>query len=566
MQFRITLIFLFALLFSCSDSDLEKTDLVITNANIYTLNDEAPWANSLAISNGKISAIGDYEAIKKTISGDPKIIDAENNFVMPGFIEGHGHFAGMGEMLININLLQSRSWEEIVDQVAQKVEQSSPGEWIEGRGWHQEKWDSLSILNVDGYPLHHKLSKISPDNPVILYHASGHSLFANEKAMDVAKITKETEAPMGGAIIRDQDGDAIGVFEERAMNLIKRSHQKYEAELGKEALDKKWYLGIELAQKECLSKGITSFQDAGSKFDEVNKYSAMAEKKELDIRLWTMIRESADDMESKLAAIRQIGTGDNHFTCRAIKSELDGALGSFGAWLLAPYNDKKDFIGQNTTEISELENIAKLAKANDMQLCIHAIGDRGNRESLNVIEKYTDRSKDHRWRIEHAQHLSTDDIPRFKELGVIASMQGIHCTSDAPFVEKRLGVKRAKEGAYAWRSLIDAGAIVTNGSDAPVEDVDPLASFYASVTRTRTDNGLVFFPEQRMSREEAIQSYTINNAFAAFEDELKGSLEIGKLADLVILSNDLVNCTDSEILETQVLITIVDGQIKYQKE
>lgn len=550
----------FLLLFSCKSES--NYDLVISNAKIYTVDSTNEWAEAIAIKDGKIVAIGSIDDFTQEAK---KTIDAKGQFIMPGFIEGHGHFAGMGEMLINLNLLRSKSWEQIVEQVAQKSKTVQLGEWIEGRGWHQEKWDSIDIRNIDGYPYHNELSKISSENPVILYHASGHSLFANEAAMKEAGITQESVAPMGGAIIRDADGIAIGVFEERAMNLISRAHKKYEQGLSEKELEDKWYRGITLAQKECLQKGITSFQDAGSHFEELDKYEQLAKDGKLDIRLWAMVRHSYDQMDGKLSKYKKQGVGNNFYSCTAIKSELDGALGSFGAWLLEDYSDKAGFTGQNTTEIKELEQIAQLAKTNDMQLCIHAIGDRGNRESLNVIEKFTNADQDHRWRIEHAQHLHPDDIKRFKTSGTIASMQGIHCTSDAPFVEKRLGEKRSREGAYPWRSLIDAGAIVTNGTDAPVEDVNPLECFYATVTRKRIDNGFEFFPEQKMTRKEAIASYTINNAYAVFEEDIKGSLEIGKVADLVMLSQDLINCSDEDVLKTEVLMTIVNGEVKFEK-
>jgi predicted amidohydrolase YtcJ len=292
----------------------------------------------------------------------------------------------------------------------------------------------------------------------------------------------------------------------------------------------------------------------------------MAEKEELDIRLWAMVRQSAETMRGRLQNIRVIDAGNKYFTCRAIKSELDGALGSFGAWLLAPYEDKADFLGQNVTSIGEVEAIAKLAEEHEMQLCVHAIGDRANRETLDIFEQYDPgRSRDLRWRIEHSQHLHPDDIGRFASLGVIASMQGIHCTSDAPFVVSRLGEERARNGAYNWRALIDQGAVVTNGTDTPVEDINPIESFYASVTRKRIDNGFEFFPENSMTREEAIYSYTMANAYAAFEENDKGSLEAGKLADIVILSENLISCPDSSILDTEILYTIVGGEIKFQK-
>jgi predicted amidohydrolase YtcJ len=365
--------------------------------------------------------------------------------------------------------------------------------------------------------------------------------------------------------VRDNSGKAIGVFEERAMKVIYKVYQEYLETLSPEEQKKQWLKGIELAQKECLAKGVTSFQDAGSKFNELDWYKELAEAGKLDLRLWAMIRHSSKDMEGKLQSFPWINLGNGYFSVNGIKTEVDGALGSFGAWLLKPYQDKPDFEGQNTTSVEEVKKIAQMAREHKLQLCIHAIGDRANRVCLDIIEgelKKNPSEKPLRWRIEHAQHLDPDDIPRFKKLGVIAAMQAVHCTSDAPFVVKRLGEERARKGAYAWRSLLDAGAVVTNGTDAPVEDVDPLRSFYAAVTRRRADNGMIFFPEQKISRKEAIYSYTLANAYAAFEEQDKGSLSKGKLADFVVLTEDLRNCPDEAILGTMVLMTVVGGQVK----
>jgi len=541
-------------------------DMIIHSGNIYTVNSDIPYVEAVAIKNGRIINIGSNDDIKNLSTKETKMIDAEGAFVMPGFIEGHGHFSMLGKSLQELNLLKTKSWDEIVSLVEEKAKTAKPGEWISGRGWHQEKWTAYPGQTFFGYPDHKKLSEVSPNNPVILIHASGHGLFANAKAMEMANISVETIDPAGGAIIRDNQGEAIGVFEERAMSMIRSLHQDYLNSIDPQERQEKWEESIELAMEECLKKGITSFQDAGSSFKEIEDYTTMAKAKELDLRLWAMIRRSSKEMSGRLASIKTINAGDHYFTCRAIKTEIDGALGSYGAWLLDPYDDKKDFVGQNTTSLEEVKAIASLANSNDMQLCIHAIGDRGNQEILDLIEKEYPESKDKRWRMEHAQHLAVDDIPRFAKLGVIASMQAIHCTSDSPFVISRLGEERAKFGAYPWRSLLDAGAIVTNGTDAPVEDVDPLASFYASVTRKRTDHSEAFFPEQSMTRAEAIESYTLSNAYAAFEEKDKGSIEEGKLADFVILDTNLMECTDEEILGAEVLYTIVGGEVKYKME
>ncbi len=542
---------------------------VFVNGNIYTVNKQNPDAEAIAVNGDRILRVGSNVEIDELRGENTDVIDLKGAFVMPGFIEGHGHFSGLGSSLINLNFLRSKSWDDIVEMVAEEAKNAKPGAWIVGRGWHQEKWTEPLDKEVLGYPYHDKLSEVSPDNPVLLWHASGHSLFANDKAMAAAGVSVETPNPSGGEIVRDSRNEAIGVFEERAMGLIYGAYQGYLATLSEEEKEAEWREGIRLAQQECLKKGITTFEDAGSKYYEIERYRKMAEDGELDLRLWVMLRHSYNEMNGHLDGFPMIDVGNHFFTCRAIKTEVDGALGAFGAWLLEPYEDKSDFSGQNTTRIETVDSIGELAIRHDMQLCVHAIGDRANREVLNVFAKKMQEhpdKKDLRWRIEHAQHLDPADIPRFKELGAIASMQAIHCTSDAPFVVKRLGEKRAKEGAYPWRSLLDAGAVVTNGTDAPVEDVDPIESYYASVTRKRADSGLDFFPEQAMTREEGIYAYTMANAYAAFEEADKGSLEEGKLADLVVLSQNLLTCPEDKIMDTQVLMTVVGGEIKYTRE
>jgi predicted amidohydrolase YtcJ len=542
-------------------------DMVITNANIYAVDTTYANANTIAIKGGLILKVGSEEDIKPLIDKNTEIIDANGNFVMPGFIEGHGHYSGLGYSLINLNFLKTRSWEDIVSAVGQRAKETKPGEWIIGRGWHQEKWDSIPRQNMYNYPFHYTLSEVSPENPVLLYHASGHAVYANQKAMEMAGINKETPNPVGGEIVRNAQGEAIGVFEERAMGAFRQRYNEYISTLDKKVLDSVWYSAIVKAEDECLSKGITSFQDAGSSFDELDKYEKLAKEGKMRVRLWAMARHPAKELEGKVRNYKRINVGNNFYTCNAIKSEVDGALGAFGAWLLEAYNDKPGFKGQNTTDIYDVKKIADIAYENGMQFCVHAIGDRANRVVLDIYEGIMSKNplkKDLRWRIEHAQHLDTLDIPRFAKYGIIASMQGIHCTSDAPFVVKRLGTERARLGAYAWRSLLDKGVVVANGTDAPVEDVDPIKSFYASVTRRREDTGLVFFPEQRMTRAEGLYSYTLGNAFAAFEEKIKGSIRPGKVADFVILSEDLFRCSDDDILKTKVLYTISDGKLRFK--
>ena len=293
----------------------------------------------------------------------------------------------------------------------------------------------------------------------------------------------------------------------------------------------------------------------------------MVDEGALGVRLWVMVREGNEAVAPKLARYRMIDYGNAHLTVRAIKRQIDGALGSRGAWLLEPYSDKPDSTGLNTTPVDSIRETARLAIANGYQLCVHAIGDRANRETLNIFEeafKANPARKDLRWRIEHAQHLNASDIPRFGQLGVIASMQGIHCTSDAPYVTARLGAKRAEEGAYVWEKLMKSGAVVSNGTDAPVEDVNPIVSYYATVSR-KTKDGTVFYPDQRMSRMEALKSYTLNGAYAAFEEGTRGSLKPGKYADLVVLSRDILTMPEDEIATARVVYTIVGGKVRYQQ-
>ncbi|NNL91024.1 MAG: amidohydrolase [Saprospiraceae bacterium] len=557
----LVFVFIFFTLFSCQNS--ENIDLIIVNGEYYTATGDNQ-IEAIAIKDGKIFKLGNRDDVLSLKTDDTKVIDAHTQFVMPGIIEGHGHFCGMGASLQNLNFLQDTSWSDIEEKVKQKIANTPKGEWIIGRGWHQEKWFSAPEENYGAYPTHNSISNFTPDNPVILFHASGHSLFANQKAMTEVGYNIESPDPKGGKIIKNDNGTLVGVFEERAMRPFKDAIEEYINSLNEEEQMEVWLEAVDLAQQECLKNGVTSFQDAGLKFFELDRMEKLAEEGKLDIRLWVMLRERAEKIQGKAGQYRKIGLGNNFYTCRAIKSEIDGALGAHGAWLLQPYEDKKDFYGQNTTDIADVETIAKIAYDNDMQLCVHAIGDRANKETLDIIEKYSKSTdKNLRWRVEHAQHLNPNDINRFKSTGAIASMQGIHCTSDAPFVVKRLGSMRAKVGAYAWKALLDQGVVIVNGTDVPVEKIDPFQNFYASVTRKRIDNGMAFFVEQRMTREQALRSYTLDAAYGAFEEDLKGSLEVGKFADITILDTNLLTCGDQEIPDTKVIYTIVDGEVKY---
>jgi len=536
----------------------EPADLVLVAGRIATLDPDRPFAQAIAVRGDRIVAVGSEEEIAACIGPRTRELRWPEGFAMPGFIEGHGHFLGVGDARLQLDLRGAESWDEIVAQVAAAVAESRPGELIRGRGWHQEKWSERPADAVQGLPRHDALSAVSPENPVLLTHASGHAVFANAAAMELASISARTPDPDGGEVVRDERGRPIGVFRETAAGLL----QSALARAPRPSAERQ----ARLAVTECLEKGITSFQDAGSSLEDLALYRRMVDEGTLGVRLWVMLREPSRRLAERAAAARVVGYGDRRLTVRAFKCAIDGALGSHGAWLLEPYADLPGSRGLETTPVAEVEALARLARALDYQLCVHAIGDRANREVLDVYERAfegLERPTALRWRIEHAQHLHPSDVPRFAELGVIASMQGVHCTSDGPWVEARLGAERARTGAYLWRSLLDSGARIVNGTDAPVEDVDPIASFHASVTR-RTASGAAFHPEQRMTRAEALASYTLRAAYAAFEEGEKGSLEVGKLADVVVLSRDLLACPDEEILGTRVLATVCGGELVHQ--
>ncbi len=542
-------------------------DLALINGKIVTVDKNIPEAQALAVKDGVIIDVGSNAKIERCIDDATRVIDLEGKLAIPGFIDAHGHFTGLGRSLMRLNLMNVKNWDEVVSLVTAAAQKAQPGEWILGRGWHQEKWDKTPQPNVDGLPFHHAMSKVSPDNPVLLSHASGHASFANAKAMELSGITKETPDPPGGEIVRDSEGNPIGVFRERAQRLIDSAAGDYLEKRTPEEIEAEQVHIVELAVKECLENGVTSFHDAGSSFETIDLFKKMAEEGKLGMRLWVMIRDSNELLEEKLPEYKIIGMAGNHLTVRAIKRSLDGALGPHGAWLLEPYEDLPGSVGLNTNPIDVMKETARLAVENDFQFCVHAIGDRANRESLDIFEeafKAHPDKKGLRWRIEHSQHLHPDDIPRFGQLEVIASMQGIHCTSDGPYVIKRLGEKRAKEGAYMWQELMKTGAVICNGTDVPVEDIDPIACFYATVTR-KTKDGIAFYPEQRMTREEALRSYTLNCAYAAFQEDILGSLTRGKLADITVLSKDIMTVPDDEMLSAEVVYTIVGGKLMYKK-
>lgn len=545
----------------------EPADLVLTNGHVVTVDSTLPEAEAVAIRGHSIVAVGSADEIDRYVGSDTEVIDLAGRLAIPGFIEGHGHFTGIGEGLLNLDVGSVRNWDDIVAMVGAATRDAREDAWIVGRGWHQEKWDRVPEETVDGVPVHASLDGVSPNNPVLLTHASGHASFVNGRALELAGITRETPNPPGGEIVKDASGEPTGLLRETAQGLAGRARARAEADRPREDVIAERRRVMELAAQEALSKGVTSFHDAGTGFGTIDLMKQLESEGALPVRLYVMIRAPNEELEQKLPQYRMPADTNDFLVVRSIKVSLDGALGSHGAWLLEPYEDMPASTGLALVQPEYVARAAELAIANGFQLGVHAIGDRANREVLDIYERTFaahPEVHDPRWRIEHAQHLHPDDIARFGELGVIAAMQGVHATSDAPWIPKRLGEQRAREGAYVWQDLMKSGAVIANGTDAPVEDVNPIASFYSSVSRM-TNTGEVFYPAQRMTREEALRSYTLNSAYAAFEEGIKGSLTAGKLADIVVLSKDIMRVPEEEIPTAQVDLTIVGGEVQYRR-
>jgi len=564
---------------------VESADIVLLGGKVVTLDERRPQAQAIALRGAEIAAVGTNDEIARWIGSATRVIDLDGRLAVPGFIESHGHFMALGEALTELDLTTAKSWDEIVAAVAAAARTAAPGEWIVGRGWHQEKWTKPPVPAVEGNPVHAALSAASPRHPVLLTHASGHAAFANAKALELAGLDRTSKDPAGGELVRDERGELTGLLRESAQGPVIAALERARSARDAGEIDRDLRRHVTLAGQEALSHGVTSFHDAGSSFATIDFLRRLEDEGALPVRLYVMVRPPVRreggpelDLDRLLPAYRSTATPDDYLVVRSIKRQIDGALGSHGAWLLEPYADLPRSSGLVLEPVEEIRRFTELAIRHGYQLAIHAIGDRANRTVLDLYEEAFARHDvngavdgrsarggrpDLRWRIEHAQHLDPADIPRFARLGVIASMQGVHCTSDAPWVLKRLGPERAQRGAYVWRSLLASGAVVSNGTDVPVEPIDPLRSYYASVTR-RTAGGDAFFPEQRMTRDEALRSYTLAAAYAAFEEDRKGSIEVGKLADVVVLSKDILTVAEAEILDAKVDLTILGGKIRFE--
>lgn len=556
------------LMLSCRPSE-PPADLILHGGTIYTVSESQPTAEAVVVRADTIVFVGSRKKALQWKGESTQMIDLAGLTMTPGFIEGHGHIMGIGYNELDLNLMDVKSYDELVERVKEAVQRARPGEWILGRGWHQDKWEKKPEVMVQGFQTHHALSAVSPENPVFLRHASGHAAMANAKAMEIAGINQLSREAVrqlsveGGEIIRDAQGNPTGIFNELAMSLISRHIPVNEAERAERAL--------ELAIEACQRNGITSFHDAGATRESIALFQNFKEKGKLGVRLYVMLTGWDRDMVYDWFKRGPQIDPDHLLTIRSVKLNCDGALGSRGAWLLEPYSDRPGFYGMATYPMDSVLAVSRAALKAGFQVCSHAIGDRANREILDRYEQafreYPEVT-DHRFRIEHAQHLHPQDIPRFGALKVIAAIQAIHMSSDRPWAILRLGEKRIKEGAYMWQSLLRNGAVLVNGTDAPVEPLNPIPSFYASVTR-KTLKGEPpggYEPEEKMTRQQALRSYTLDAAFGAFEERIKGSIEPRKLADFTVFSKDIMTVPEDEILKTEVVMTIIGGKIVYHKK
>ncbi len=566
---RCLLAFILIVFFSCSENKKEAATLLIHGGPIYTVDTTKSKVEAVAIKDNIILFAGSMEEAEAYQVEDTEVLDLKGKTMTPGLIEGHGHFMGLGYNELNLDLINTTSYQEIIDAVAEKVKTVKPGEWILGRGWHQSKWVEMPENLVNGFQTHDRLSEVSPDNPVYLGHASGHAGFANAKAMEIAGLQVLSKEGIdkftieGGEVMRDGLGRPTGIFNERAQTLITKHIPETTAERNNQA--------FELAVAACHRNGITGFHDAGIGRETIALYEQMKTSNKMNLRLYCMLTGWDKDLLTEWYKRGPMVDSDNTFTIRSVKLNCDGALGSRGAWLLDEYSDRPGHFGHETLPMPFVKETALNGLRNGFQVCAHAIGDRANKEILDRYEyafnELPDMVDDHRFRIEHAQHLHPDDIPRFAALGVIPAMQAVHLSSDRPWAIDRLGEKRIKEGAYMWQTLLKSGVPIVNGTDVPVEPLNPIASLYASFTR-KTLKGLPdegYEPEERMTREQALRSYTLYAAYGAFEENIKGSITPGKLADFTIYNQDLMTVSEDKFLETEVMMTIYDGKIVYNK-
>ena len=560
MKIIALLLILLSLCLPTAHSQADGADVVFRNGNVYTANDSAPHAEAIAVKGDRIVYVGSNDGAKNYIGSRTRVIDLKGRTVLPGLTDAHCHLSGVGQREMTFNLEGVMSLDELLARLKERVAQARPGEWVTGLGWIETFW------KPPVFPTRQDLDRVSPNNPVYLTRADGHASVANSAALKIAGINASTPNPDGGEILKDKaTGEPHGMLIDHAQGLVSRHIPATTAAQAEQAI-------IVGARRE-TELGWCQIQDAGGSYADVNAMRKLYKEGKVKLRIYKAVYGPGP------AATKLIGDGastdefNHRFTLRTIKVVMDGALGSRGAWLLEKYDDA-DTSGFPTVKEEELLPMLVEALRRGIQVETHAIGDHANREILNLYEKAMStvppgerKVRDPRWRVEHAQIVNPVDIPRFARLGVIPSMQPSHAIGDLHFAPRRIGIKRL-EGAYAWQTFLKNGSIIAGGSDAPVERGEPMIEFYAAVARKdqKGFSGEGWHPEQAVSREQALKMFTLWPAYAAFEESLKGSIEVGKLADLTVLSADIMKIAEPEILKARCMMTVIGGEIVYQSD
>ena len=537
-----------------------SADIVFKNGNIYTANDRSPKAQAIAVKADRIVYVGSNAGLQRYVGANTRVVDLHGNTVLPGFTDAHQHLSGVGFREMTLNLENTTSLNDLLAKVKARVDEAKPGDWVTGRGWIETHW------TPPVFPTRWDLDKVSPNNPVILGRADGHGAVANSAAFKLAGIDKTTANPFGGEISKDkQSGEPNGMLLDAAQGLVRRKVPPTTRADAERA--------VELGVKRNIELGWTQVQDAGGGWDDVEVFKKLYAAGTIKLRIYKAVYGPAASAKRLIADGPIIGEFQNRLTVRTIKVVSDGALGSRGAALLAPYSDAPDTAGFLTVKAEELRPMLVDALKQGIQVETHAIGDKANRfildeyeAALKAVPASQRKVADPRWRVEHAQIVNPLDIPRFVKLGIIPSMQPSHAIGDLFFAPARLGIDRLK-GAYAWESFIKSGVVVPGGSDAPVERGEPMIEFYAAVAR-KDQKGFSttgWHPEEAVNRAQALKMFTLWPAYAAFEEKLRGSIETGKLADLTILSGDIMTIPESEILRTQCVMTVINGEVVFER-
>ena len=493
-----------------------SADYILTEAVVRTMDRDNPIAEALAVSGNKILAVGTHAEMRTLKDLQTKEISLEGRMVMPAFIEGHAHLMKLGQKYLCLNADEAKSWEEILESVKLEVAKTPAGQWIYGRGWHQARWSHLPADAVEGLPTNHQLDLITPNHPVILTHNSGHILMANSLAIELAGVTKETADPQGGDKLRFPDGELTGIFREAARDDIYNAYEKALSARPAHEIQASNDRTLDAAINALHRHGIASFHDMMTTFQEYDFFLDRAEQNTLGVRVSAFIHEEPETLRERLASVRYLGK-ENWLKVAALKRFMDGAFGSNTALMLEPYDDKPGDFGLGYDSHEKIAETIQIAVEHGLQMAIHAIGDRAVREVLDHYEQaiaHNPLLKQARWRLEHAAAVHPADLPRFKELGVLAPIQGSFVASDADFLIDRLGEDRCRQRAYPFRIMQDMGIKLSNGTDSPIEDIDPFYCLYSTVRRRRPGESGSFFPEQALTVQEALESYTINGAYS----------------------------------------------------